>query len=136
MDIFNYFLKKALSYMRLLSKICLTVHKKQQLYIIPSFPLFLSTRLFLIAFNLFACLSGFYLFLSFILWMHSLIKSLSFYPTTSVNSAYLDKCQNYKPNECFMITLSKIWENISFSLSGGSWKKSATVITEIRANTF
>ena len=50
---------------------------------------------------------------------------------TSVNSAYLNKCHNCKSNKCFMLSLS---ENISFYLTGSSWSKSATVITERPAN--
>ena len=62
------------------------------------------------------------------------IKSLSFCLTTSVNSAYLNKCHNCKPNISYY-PYQKI-KNISFSLTGGSWSKSGTVTTARPANAF
>ena len=41
-----------------------------------------------------------------------------------------------KPNKCFILTLSESWENINFPKTGGSWRKSSTVMTERQANAF
>ena len=65
-----------------------------------------------------------------------MIKSLSFCLTTSVNSAYLNKCYNCKPNKSLILSLSEKWGNISFLLTGAGWSKSATVITERPVNDF
>ena len=64
------------------------------------------------------------------------ISSLSVCLTISVNSAYLSKCHNCKPNKCFTLSLSENPENISFHLTGGSSRKLATVVTERPANSF
>ena len=63
------------------------------------------------------------------------MNSLSFCLTTPVNSPYLNKCHNCKPNNCFIVSLSENWENVSFSLTEGSWSKLARVITERPTNT-
>ena len=56
--------------------------------------------------------------------------------TASVNSAYLYKHHNCEPYKRFILSSSKIHGNLTFSLAGGGWSKSATVITEIPANAF
>ena len=48
------------------------------------------------------------------------INSLSFFLRTSVNSGYLNKYHKYKPNQCFILSLSENSENISFLLTRGS----------------
>ena len=64
------------------------------------------------------------------------MKNLLFCLTTSVNSAYLDKCYNCKPTKCFILSLSENWENIGLPLIEGSWSKSATAVTERTASAF
>ena len=46
------------------------------------------------------------------------------------------KCNNCKPNKCFILSLAKNWQNIDFPLTGGSLSKSAAVITERAENGF
>ena len=42
----------------------------------------------------------------------------------------LNKGLNYKPNNCFIISLSKNCKNIDFSVTGTGWIKSIRVITK------
>ena len=47
-------------------------------------------------------------------------NSFSFCLTTSVNSAYVNKCHNCKPNKSFILSVLENWENIRYSLTRGS----------------
>ena len=49
--------------------------------------------------------------------LSKLLKSSSLCLTTLVNSAYLNKCHNYKPNKCFTLSLVENLQNISFPLT-------------------
>ena len=71
---------------------------------------------------------------SLTLLLSKLINSLSFIFTISVNSAYLNKCQNCKSNQCYMLPLSENWKG--FPLTAGNWRRLATVITKKPANVF
>ena len=62
------------------------------------------------------------------------MNSLSFSPTTTVNSEHLNECHNWKPMKYFMLSISENCWNINVPLTGGSWRKSATVTTEKSAN--
>ena len=58
--------------------------------------------------------------------LSKLINSLSFIFTISVSSAFLNKCQNCKSNQCHILPLSENWKG--FPLTPGNWRRSATVI--------